>query len=137
MNGEARGEGANRLLIGTRAFCSMLLGWSLFASYLAYEVLSAAHVRPDHFALGITIVAMSFAFCLPVILMFSVIALIAAESIARFTTRWSVMAGVAGTGIFYVLTKDTRGALPVLSVLSPLSAAAVFWLWMKRADQES
>lgn len=128
----ADGDGVSRLLIGKRAFCSMLLGWWVYVTYLLYEVLSDARLSSDSLALGAMIAAISFAVCLPVILLFSMIALVAAESIARWTTRWSVVAGLAGAGIFFAITQDTRGALPILALVSPLTAAAVFWLWMKR-----
>ena len=62
---------------------------------------------------------------LPVIMLLSVIALIAAEKIAAHTLLWSAVAGSAGAAIGYSIVKNTGGDEITLAaaLLSSLAAA--------------
>jgi hypothetical protein len=123
---------ANRLRIAVRVCVSMLVGWALFAGFLLYLLASRGAADASGLVLWAVICGMALAVCFPVIVLFSVIALIAAEEIAAHTLLWGAVAGSAGAAFGYSVVKNTGGDEITLAaaLLSSLAAAIVFVTWM-------
>ena len=125
-------DDANRLRIAVRVCVSMLIGWALFAGFLLYVLASRGEADASGLVFWAVFCVVALAVYLPVIMLLSVIALIAAEKIAAHTLLWSAVAGSAGAAIGYSIVKNTGGDEITLAaaLLSSLAAAIVFVTWM-------